>query len=115
VIGLALVGSQARGTAGPESDVDLVVLTSDPHVQLGDRSWLSRFGDVRSVALERYGMVTSLRVAYASGAEVEFALAPQRWAWIDPIDPGTRRVVRDGMRVLYDPTEILTRLLVAAG
>lgn len=30
------------------------------------------------------------------------------WANTDPVDEGTRAVVLDGMRVLYDPERILT-------
>ncbi|WP_198285922.1 hypothetical protein [Saccharomonospora marina] len=36
-----------------------------------------------------------------------------RWASVDPIDPGTRRVVTDGARVLYDPVKMLDVLLRA--
>jgi hypothetical protein len=35
------------------------------------------------------------------------------WAATDPVDPGTRRVVRDGMSILYDPGGLLERLAEA--
>lgn len=31
------------------------------------------------------------------------------------VDPGTRRVVTDGARILHDPADILTTLLRACG
>lgn len=31
----------------------------------------------------------------------------------DPVDPGTRRVVGDGLRILHDPDGLLARLLEA--
>ena len=36
VLAVALAGSWARDSAGPGSDVDLVVLTADPEAYLGD-------------------------------------------------------------------------------
>ena len=113
VIAVALVGSYAAGTEQPDSDVDLIVLTRDPHRQLGDRDWLDEFGVTRSIAVERWGMVTSLRVGYEEGTEVELGIALPRWAWADPVDEGTAAVVRSGMRPLYDPDEVLERLIIA--
>ncbi len=110
IVAVALVGSHAGGEATPESDVDLIILTGDLHSQLGDRSWLAEFGQVLSVALEQWGVVASLRVQYRDGPEVEFGIAPARWAWTDPVDRGTREVVRRGMRILYDPNEVLRAL-----
>jgi hypothetical protein len=45
--------------------------------------------------------VTSLRVRYADGLEVEFGIADRTWASA-PLDPGTRRVIEDGCIVLFD-------------
>ncbi|MEE9205870.1 MAG: aminoglycoside 6-adenylyltransferase [Acidimicrobiia bacterium] len=115
IVGVALVGSHARSEAASDSDVDLIVLTGDLHRQLGDRSWLAEFGEVLSVALEQWGIVASLRVQYQDGPEVEFGIAPARWAWTDPVDRGTREVVRRGMRILYDPNEVLGALADAVG
>ncbi len=47
------------------------------------------------------GRVTSLRVWYADGLEVEFAIADRAWASA-PLDAGTRRVIEDGCVVLFD-------------
>ncbi len=113
VVAVALVGSHAEGTERPDFDVDLVVLTRDPHRQLGDRDWLDEFGVARSIAVERWGMVTSLRVGYEEGTEVEIGIALPGWAWTDPVDEGTAAVVRAGIRPLYDPDEVLERLIAA--
>ncbi|MBM3695129.1 MAG: nucleotidyltransferase domain-containing protein [Actinobacteria bacterium] len=110
---VALVGSYAGGRARPDSDVDLVVLATDPAVLLGDRGWLHRFGAPESVAVESWGAVTSLRVHYTDGLEVEWGLAAPLWAAVDPLDPGTARVVAAGLRPLYDPDGLLARLSAA--
>jgi predicted nucleotidyltransferase len=46
---VALVGSHARGTAGPDSDIDLMLLATDPETGLKQR-----FGESR-VDLMAYG------------------------------------------------------------
>ena len=40
----AVVGSQARGSAGPASDLDLVILAESPERFAADRSWIETFG-----------------------------------------------------------------------
>lgn len=109
IAGVALVGSYAYGAARPDSDVDLVLLMPDPKPFLEATAWLDRFGPVASCDVEDWGAVTSLRVVYESGLEVEFGLSTPAWADI-PVDAGTRRVVSDGMRVLYDPEGIMEAL-----
>jgi hypothetical protein len=53
------------------------------------------------VEREDWGRVTSLRVWYADGLEVEFGIADRSWASA-PLDVGTRRVIEDGLVVLFD-------------
>lgn len=101
VAAVGLVGSHARGDARPDSDVDLLVLSSSPTQLLENRGWTSRFGVVKAAEVEDWGRVTSLRVWYESGLEVECGFATLDWA-TSP-DDGTRRVVSDGLRVLWDP------------
>ncbi len=43
---VALVGSYARNTATETSDVDLVVITSQPGSYLRDLEWIQRFGHI---------------------------------------------------------------------
>jgi predicted nucleotidyltransferase len=99
---LTLVGSHARGTATSESDVDLVLITSQPEAYLEDTGWASAFGKIERQQIEDWGKVTSLRVWYADGREVEFGLTGPAWA-AQPLDEGTRRVIADGVKILYDP------------
>ncbi len=63
----------------------------------------------------RWGTVTEKRFALSSRLEVEFAVAPPSWAATDPVDEGTRRVVTDGLSVVYDPKGILVGFLDACG
>ena len=106
----ALVGSHARGSATPTSDIDLVILADDPERFLTDQTWVEIFGTPATARREEYGNVTSLRVDYDEGLEVEFGFTIVRWAAV-PVDPGTRDVISGGMRVLFERGPILSRML----
>ena len=109
---LGLVGSHARGTARPDSDVDLVLIVDDPRRYLADQRWVERFGAVERTAVEDYVKLVSLRVWYADGLEVEYGLTDREWAAL-PLDPGTARVIGDGLKVLWERGHILSRHLAA--
>ncbi len=114
VVAVGLAGSWARGTARPDSDVDLVVLTRDRDGYLG-RDWVAglfgaRVADLRT---RRWGPLLERRLGLPGGLEVEVGFAPESWAG-DPVDAGTARVVADGFVVVHDPSGLLTRLVGAA-
>lgn len=104
---LALVGSFAKGTATKTSDVDLVIIAEDPRKYLTSIEWAGAFGSMITYRVEDYGKLTSLRVWYESGMEIEYGFTSVVWAQT-PLDAGTRRVIADGMRVLFDRTGLLT-------
>lgn len=110
---VALVGSWARGTARPDSDVDIVILTTHPEAYLGDRAWLRAFGDIESVYAEDWGLVQAWRVVYAGGLEAEIGITTHMWAHTDPVDAGTALVVRGGIRALADRHGRLRALIEA--
>ena len=108
---LALVGSHASGTATETSDVDLVIITDDPDRFLYNLLWIERFGTVHKQQIEKYGLVTSIRVWYDDGLEVEYGITDERWVAV-PINKGTQRVIADGMRILFERGDILSRHLL---
>ena len=109
IAGVALVGSYARGAARPDSDIDMVLLCTEPRGFLTETSWIHRFGEVRTCHTEEWGAVTSLRVYYTDGLEVEFGMTTLAWAVL-PVDPGTQHVVSHGMCILWDREGVLGRL-----
>jgi hypothetical protein len=111
VRGVLLVGSWARGAARPDSDVDLVVLTGDA-AHAGTAVWARLLGG-RLVRRRRWGPLQEIRLRRPSGLVVDVGVVPVSWADTDPVDPGTRRVVRDGHRVVHDPGGILAALVDA--
>jgi nucleotidyltransferase-like protein len=115
VVAAGLVGSWARGDARMDSDVDVVLLPEERAPYLEDDAWVYEMGGVGLVWTRRWGTVTERRLALPSGLEVELGVALPSWAATDPVDEGTRRVVTDGVSVVYDPKGILARLLDACG
>jgi predicted nucleotidyltransferase len=104
---VALVGSYARMQANPSSDVDLVIIANDPQKYLTHTEWLRDFGIVITQKVEDYGKLTSLRVWYESGLEVEYGFTTREWVK-PPLDKGTKRVIEDGMRVLFEKETLLS-------
>ena len=107
----ALVGSYANDTATQESDIDLVIVTKEPIKYIADIQWAVQFGNIERQQCEDYGLVTSLRVWYTRGLEVEYGITDLRWT-TDPLDEGTREVIKNGIQVLFERGNILSRHLI---
>lgn len=106
---VALAGSHAHGRARPDSDIDIVILSDNPD-PLRTPNWLTELGAVTHVHSENWGVLTSHRAHYLGDGEVEVGVTSTSWADI-PIDPGTFRVVSDGVVLVYDPRGLLDRLV----
>lgn len=112
VVALALVGSWVRGAAQPDSDVDLIVLTDEPTTYLEGDDWVEQLAPSAELVHTRdWVAIVERRLRLPSGLEVEVGIGSPSWAEVAPVDPGTLRVVRDGMRPLYDPRSLLAVLL----
>lgn len=107
-----LFGSHARGDAKPDSDIDIVLMVEDPKAYLNDTNWISSFGEVSHSVVEDWGAVTSLRVFYTAGPEVEFSFATNDWCRLPP-DLGTKHVVSQGCVIVADRGGQLTALVEA--
>ncbi|MFE6687606.1 nucleotidyltransferase domain-containing protein [Streptomyces sp. NPDC057743] len=112
IVGLLLVGSYARNAARADSDIDLVLLTTD-RSRYADGSWAEGLALGELVRTRAWGPISERRYALASGLEVEINIGSPHWARTDPVDPGTRRVVTDGARPLHDPAGLLDALIRA--
>ncbi|MFI7502655.1 nucleotidyltransferase domain-containing protein [Streptomyces sp. NPDC049687] len=113
VVGLLLVGSCARGSARPDSDVDLVLLVEEPDLYTADGGCVRELDLGEVVRVRAWGPVTEVRHVTGSGLEVELGVTSADWARTDPVDAGTCRVVTDGARVLHDPCGVLAALIRA--
>lgn len=111
---VALVGSYAREAATESSDVDLVIITEKPQEYIANTEWIRVFGRAIAQSVEDYGKLTSLRVWYESGLEIEYGFTTREWAKT-PLDKGTRQVIKDGMRVLFEKEALLSPFETKAG
>ena len=112
VVAVTLVGSWARGRPRMGSDVDLVVLTTDKQTYLREESWMAELGGTRIIRTRDWGpLYTERRFVLPSGLEVEFGVAPPAWAATDP-NTG-EEIGNGGLRALYDPEGLLSRLIEA--
>jgi uncharacterized protein len=78
ILAVALIGSHARGEARKDSDVDLILLVENPEKYFTDEDWSAQFGTIRRRRTEPYGRITSLRVWYGDGREVEYGGSGRR-------------------------------------
>lgn len=109
IVGIALVGSYARRTATKESDIDVMILTDEVDKYFQNQRWAEQFGNVKLVREEDWGNVRTLRIFYQEGVEIEFNFTRADWAALPP-DPGTYKVVSDGMQILLDPKGLILSL-----
>jgi hypothetical protein len=119
---VALVGSHARGTARADSDIDFVLLATDPDAFRADTTWVAQIDwhaiDTRPQKWhdEEYGAASSRRIWLEPHYEqVELTFVSLSWANVKPIDEGTRRVISAGCRILHDPDALLTDICEAIG
>ena len=118
ILGLAVVGSVARGNARPDSDTDVVLLVTEPQAFRRDRQWLADIGFGHGSRIKgwhdaRYGAAWSRHVSLEPTGEIEFTFCARSWAATDPVDPGTAMVLAGGCKVLLDKNGLFDRLLSA--
>src|SRR2546423_9108041 len=70
VAGLLLVGSVARGAARPESDVDLILLTS-ALADYASPAWAADLDLGEPIRVQAWGVITEHRFRAPSGLETE--------------------------------------------
>ena len=118
ILGLALAGSWARGAARAGSDIDLILLASEPRTFRRDDLWPAeiQWAERRVAGWHDsdYGVVWSRDIQLAPPCEIEFTFCAPSWAATDPVDPGTANVVSQGCRVLLDKAALFEKLLAVA-
>lgn len=98
---MILVGSYARGAGREDSDVDIVIITSNKSGMIENQDFIREFGEVYKKQIEYYGACTSVRVWYKDGKEVEFGIVEPSWISM-PLDMGTYKVLSDGYKMIID-------------
>lgn len=98
---IIVVGSYARGQQKPESDLDLVIITSNKAKFFQNHDFVAQFGKATKIQTEFYGAVTSVRATYEDSSEIEFSIADATWVE-KPLSASTSQVLRRGFKVLVD-------------
>jgi hypothetical protein len=116
---MALVGSWARGDQSQVSDIDLLLLSDCAHEYRQSPEWLTEI-DFRGTGYRldssesaSYGVVWSRHMHLLPPAEVELTFAECRWAQTEPVDGGTRSVVKDAFKIIFDKDRMLSKLVAA--
>lgn len=113
IVAVAVVGSRARGTARGDSDLDLVLLSHDPERYTREESWAQEIGGAQLQGSAHRGLLFEQRLTTAAGLELDLGIGSPRWASVEPLDAGTARVTREGLRIVYDSEGLLARLRAA--
>jgi uncharacterized protein len=114
---MALVGSWARGDPHQGSDVDLLLLSDRADEYRARQEWLAEIDfesagyGIASSEGASYGVVWSCHVVTSPAGMVELTFAQRSWAQADTIDAGTRRVVKDAFRIIFDKDGALAKLV----
>jgi len=103
----ALVGSYAREELEKDSDVDLVIITETPQKYISNTEWTRVFGKPITKKVEEYGKLTSLRIWYENGLEIEYGFATRDWTTTLKKDD-LKRIKEDGLRVLFEKEVLLS-------
>ena len=116
-----VLGSWARNDmpADSLSDLDLVVIVSDPSVFLSEASWLLTFGEPCLIFVEptAIGNFKERRVAFRGGKDIDFSLVPvQAIQQIvgQQIPAEIADVFRRGFRILVDKDRLAEGLTDSA-
>ena len=103
----ALVGSYAREELDKDSDVDLVIITETPQKYTSDTEWIRVFGKPITKKIEKYEKLTSLRIWYENGLEIEYGFTNREWIQSLSKDE-LKMVTNDGLRVLFEKETLLS-------
>ena len=104
-----IVGSYARGTNKENSDLDIVIITSNKSDMIIRQDFTQEFGEVYKQQTEYYGACTSIRAWYNDGKEVEFGIVEPSWISM-PLDSGTYKVLSDGYKIIIDKKQYFENL-----
>ena len=104
----ALVGSYAREELDKDlSDVDLVIITETPQKYISNTEWARVFGKPITKKVEKYGKLTSMRIWYENGLEIEYGFTTREWTTTLKKDD-LKRIKEDGLRVLFEKEVLLS-------
>ena len=111
MIGIALIGSRAHGTERTNSDIDLLIVTTDIAQYFENPAYVSHhWGSFRYARREKWFSGETIRAFYREeNGQIEYNFVNPEWASL-PANDEACRIIKDGMKILYDPQGILEKL-----
>lgn len=107
--GVAVAGSFARGDFHSQSDIDLVIICANKEETLEQIKKDFRFHPIEKSSLEEWGILTSLRIFYCNGLEVEYGIVTDEWVKA-PLDEGTKRVITNGFAIMTEKDDVFSNI-----
>jgi hypothetical protein len=112
--GVALIGSYARNIARTDSNINILILSTNPSRYRSDLGWLHAFGNVMSIIKDEYGKELSLHVQYFNSHEVEFLITVSAWYGISK-HYELNNDISDQIKILYDPKLLSNQVVLNLG
>jgi hypothetical protein len=116
IVAVALVGAWATGAGTDASDIDMVVIASDPTALLATDDWHRMVNEsAQLVRSSSFGAITERRLRLTDGMQVSVGIAAPGWLSTKPMYPATAQVLAGGTVVVHDPKGMLQAAIDAAG
>ncbi|MCA1949749.1 MAG: hypothetical protein LDL24_04210 [Treponema sp.] len=93
--------------------MNFVIIAEEKGPWLENTDWIKQFGSLERFQFEYYGEITSIR-AFFNEYEVEFGIGSPLWIAL-PLDEGTKQVINDGYKIIYNRDGALQSLLDSSG
>jgi hypothetical protein len=111
IAGIALVGPCADDE-NEEADADLSFLIISDKKTKTLEAILHQFpfDNIEQASKEEWGLLTSLRIEYASGLEAEYGVAGEEWLQL-PVNQEMGDAVMKGFKVIWEREELFEQIL----
>ncbi len=109
IAGIALVGPCADDENEEDSDLSFLIISDKKTKTLEAILHQFQFDLMEQATREEWGLLTSLRIVYASGIEAEYGVAGEEWLQL-PMDQAMGDTVMKGFKVIWEREEMFGQI-----
>jgi hypothetical protein len=106
--GIALVGPCADDENEDDANLSFLIITSKKKKTLEAILQLP-FEPIEQASQEEYGLLTSIKVVYASGMEADYGVTGEEWLQI-PLEEELGAALMSGFKVIWESEELFAGL-----
>ncbi|WP_053375902.1 hypothetical protein [Paenibacillus sp. FJAT-27812] len=110
IAGIALVGPCADDENEEDSNLSFLLISDKKTKTLEAILHQFPFEPIEQATKEEWGLLTSFRIEYASGMEVEYGVAGEEWLRL-PLDQEMGDTVMKGFKVIWDREELFVQII----